>query len=127
MLKVISAIVLILFTSPAVRSAEPRTGEEILKASKCQMCHKMTAPEAGAEIDTTGPPNLRFVGDRRQQDWMVKFLKKEIDNNGMKHKVIFKGSSEDLAILTGWLASLKQPIAKGDSLAPVVTPAPSGK
>ena len=91
------------------KAPEAKDGKTIFteKENKCTMCHSVKSLEIKG-----GKTDLSTVGDKNKADDMKAFLKKEGELNGKKHGMAFKGSDEDLTILTKWLESLKSPEAK---------------
>lgn len=90
-------------------AADPMVGEVLFKAQKCNMCHKIQKPDPTVEVVEGGPPNLWNVGNHRTAEWIIPFIKKEIDLEGRKHKVIWKGKPEDLIVVANWLTTLRDP------------------
>ena len=85
-------------------------GKALFTSSKCVKCHSVDSqgvaatPKAGEEGEVK---DLSKVGSERTADWIAKFLRKEVDLDGKKHKLKFRGSDADLETLANWLASLK--------------------
>lgn len=83
--------------------------KELFVASKCVKCHSIESqgvaatPKAGDEDEVH---DLSKVGSERTADWIQKFLTKQVDLDGEKHKLKFRGSEADLQTLATWLASL---------------------
>lgn len=107
------AMLLSLFIAPvftvaaAQGSAGAPDGKEIFLAQKCNMCHSV--PPEGIEAKTSsekmrGPD---IVDLEKDPEWMAKFLKKEAELDGQKHKKEFKGSGEELDALISWLLAQK--------------------
>jgi mono/diheme cytochrome c family protein len=91
-------------------SAFAADGKELFVAGKCVKCHSIESqgvagkPKAGEEDKIK---DLSKVGNERTADWIQKFLRKEADIEGKKHKQKYRGSDADLQTLATWLASLK--------------------
>src|SRR5262245_32259631 len=64
-------------------------------SSRCVKCHSIDSegvaatPKAGEEDEVK---DLSKVGSERTADWIAKFLRKEVDLDGKKHKLKFRGS-----------------------------------
>ncbi len=102
-------------------------GQKIFLQNKCTQCHaisalkiaKVKSDESTADVDEDEallgkkiePPDLSDVGKKKEKDWIVKWLKKEVKLDGHKHKKKFKGSDEELDTLATWVASLKYDVA----------------
>lgn len=92
------------FAAPMAGAAD---GAEVFAAQKCNMCHAV--PKASIEAKTQsvkmkGPdlPNLA-----RDAAWIESYLKREVKLNDADHKMEYKGTAEDLKVLTAWLVALK--------------------
>ncbi len=91
-------------------------GKPIFLKYKCTMCHEIGSQkilkEGSTVADTTWmttlskPPDLSGVGYVRGEKWMREWLKKTETIHDRKHLLMFKGTDEELAVLTKWLESL---------------------
>jgi mono/diheme cytochrome c family protein len=81
--------------------AEPAAdGKVVFVEQKCTKCH--SAPGiAGGKADLAG------VGKKRTAEWMTKWLKKEEQIDGKKHKKAFTGTPAQLEAVVKWLSSLR--------------------
>lgn len=97
-------------------AAKAPDGKPVFEQYKCGSCHsiekqgikkaeKSEPAEAGAA--TVKAPDLSGVGAVRTADWMKSFLLKTEKLNGKLHIKKFRGTDEELATVTGWLATLK--------------------
>ena len=95
--------------STGAGAASAADAKELFVASKCVKCHSIESqgvaatPKAGDEGEVK---DLSKVGNERTADWIQKFLRKQADIEGKKHKLKFRGSDADLETLATWLASL---------------------
>ena len=102
-------LVLLLGTSAAGWSQDEASGQDLFVENKCNQCH----PVESAEIERTSTSDkmkgmdLSDTGNRHDVEWLVKFLKKEIEREGDLHKKSFKGTDEDAQKIAAWLATLK--------------------
>lgn len=100
-----------LFLSNAWSLPDDAPGKVIFKANKCSSCHAIKsqgiAKTAGEETKDKEPPDLSNVGTKHNAAWMAKYLLKKETLDDAKHLKKFKGSDEDLEVLTNWLATLK--------------------
>ena len=75
----------------------------------CGECHGVKvadiAPTTKKEKDKG--PDLTDIGEKFEEDWIVKYIKKEADKEGKSHKKKFKGSDEELQVLVDWLLEQK--------------------
>ena len=53
------------------------------------------------------------MGLDKKADWIAKFITKKETLDGEKHKKLYKGTDEDLKMLSTWLGSQKAPKKKG--------------
>ena len=84
--------------------------KELFVASKCVKCHSIESQGVAAkpkEGDEDKVHDLSKVGAERNAEWIQKFLRKQAELDGKKHKLKFRGSDADLQTLATWLASLK--------------------
>jgi cytochrome c len=106
-------------------------GQKLFLDNGCNSCHSMkgqgiekkksaTATEATASTPAASPskiPDLSAVGLEHDQAWMTKFLLKtevlHTPAGDKKHMKMWKGTTEDLATLTAWLAEQKNAEAAG--------------
>lgn len=87
-------------------------GKTIFTANKCQACHSVTAAgiEAGPVEEGEEPgSDLSSVGIDRAAEWITAYLEKKEAINGKKHMKKFKGTPDDLKVLSAWLAEQKKP------------------
>lgn len=77
--------------------------------NKCNSCHSITKANVMRKGGTqsTKIPDLSSVGAKHDAEWLTKWLKKEVDLNGKKHTIPWKGTDDQLATLTTWLETLK--------------------
>jgi mono/diheme cytochrome c family protein len=118
-LPLLLGITLPLLATPSV-AAEPAAGAatvegppgmQAMLALKCNLCHSIErfGIERKSKSEKTKGPDLSEIGSAHDAAWLVKWLHKEVDNaNGHRHEKDFKGTPEQLAQITQWLASLKK-------------------
>jgi hypothetical protein len=104
--------------APAHKAAAVKVpdGKPIFLRYKCTMCHEIGSQkilkEGHTVADTTWmttlskPPDLSGVGYVRGEKWMREWLKKTETIHDRKHLLMFKGTDEELAVLSKWLESL---------------------
>ena len=80
-------------------------GKSIFIEQKCNMCHSVEAK--GIESNKKNAADLSKTGDTYNSEFISKYLSKEEKIDGKLHKVSFKGTEEELKILSGWFASMK--------------------
>lgn len=96
-----------------ILSADPK---EIYKTYKCTKCHSMKIENIepleeelmkGKKIvDHSG------VGLKYSSEWIKRWLLKQEEKDGKKHKIKFKGTEEELEILSEWLSEKKTEISE---------------
>jgi hypothetical protein len=82
-------------------------GKSVFLTNKCTHCHTVNSMHIARSGDEEKPVDLSKVGAQKNADWIKKYLLKETDLKGKKHKKAWKGSDADLNALAGWLAGLK--------------------
>lgn len=99
-------------------------GKSIFLDGKCNECHAIASQgievaksDDGAleedpfggddEGDDEEAPDLSGVGKEQNAEWIADYLKKKVKLDGKKHRKRFKGSADELKVLSEWLASLK--------------------
>lgn len=93
----------------------PHPGRLAFIADRCDLCHTVYAagigqpPDETEDDDESDSMDLSDVGSARDADWLLRYLRKEIDIDGVKHYRAFKGTEEAEAELVGWLATLGSP------------------
>lgn len=104
LLFIISIIALFGFAFSMAQDKGP-SGQKLFLDNKCNVCHSVQS----LSITSTKKDavDLSKTGDTYKADFITKYLNKESKINNKLHKVAFKGSAEDLTIISGWLNSLK--------------------
>lgn len=111
-------IALICATAAAPAKAEDSAGLKLFKQNKCTQCHSIDSlkiskvksdddeddakDENGKKLE---PPDLSGAGKDHDAAWFAKWLKKEVEVDGHKHKKKFKGSEEELKVVSDWIVS----------------------
>jgi cbb3-type cytochrome oxidase cytochrome c subunit len=110
-------------------------GQKIFLDSGCTSCHSMkgqgiekkksatataateptasTTPATPAAPAAGKPPDLSAAGLEHDKTWITKFLLKTETLHDKKHMKTWKGTDEQLATLTAWLADQKNAEAAG--------------
>jgi len=91
--------------------ADDGKGQEAFLAQKCNSCHGV--PSVGIESKTKsaamqGPDLPTAAGNEAERDLMLKYVRKEAEFDGKKHKKGAKATDEELNIVLDWLAT--QPV-----------------
>jgi cytochrome c553 len=91
------------------QGAEVGVGQEAFVANKCNMCHSIESLgiERTSTSDKMKASDLSTVGDTVDAEWVVGFLKKELEREGELHKRTFKGTDEQMQAIAEWLPTLK--------------------
>ena len=93
----------VMFASRAAYADDP-PGKAVFVAAGCPQCHSVT--EQGIKSDGDAG-DLSKVGAKHDAATIEKFITKQAELNGKKHKKKYQGSDDDLKKLVAWLASLK--------------------
>lgn len=101
------AVVVFMGGPTVVQADEPSDGQKLFTAQKCNMCHAV--PEVGvtAIMKSKKMQGPALPSETRDSDWIVSFLKREIQLNDKDHKKEFKGTDEELQAVAAWLISLE--------------------
>jgi cytochrome c2 len=77
-------------------------GKEVFSAKKCAICHKVNG--VGGKMG----PDLSDIGDKKDSEWLTKFLKDPKSLMPEAKMPAFKGSDQELQDLVAYLMSLKK-------------------
>lgn len=101
---------------PPVAVGGDKDGKAIFKEYKCSNCHSMEsqgivkkASDDDEDDSKKESPDLSSVGLDRKADWIALFLMKKEAIDGEKHSKKFKGSEDELKVLSAWLEQQKAP------------------
>jgi len=88
---------------------EEPAGLKVFNAEKCGMCHDVSSAgiKATTKSESMKGTDLTGVTSRHEAEWIGKFIRQEIELDGVKHKKAYKGTDEDLAALIEWLDTQK--------------------
>lgn len=77
---------------------------------KCNMCHSLERFEVKATItkEEMLGPDLGYVGDQHDAEWITQWLEGKVELEGKTHKSKWKGTAKDLEEISAWLATLKK-------------------
>lgn len=84
---------------PAAMAEPTSDGKGVFVEQKCTKCHSAPGIKGG-KGDLTG------VAKKRTAEWMKKWLLKEEEIDGKKHKKKFGGTPADLDAVVKWLSTL---------------------
>lgn len=104
----------------ASQAGQAPDGKELFTTSKCNTCHSVEAEkidrkksataETAAATAAKKKPDLSGLGLKKDAAWISKYLTKEVKLEEKLHPTVkFRGTPEELKILSDWLASLKTP------------------
>jgi hypothetical protein len=96
---------------PACPTPDCPPGMQVLLALKCNLCHSVQSVgiERKSKSEKTMGPDLSTIGAEHDAAWLARWQRQEVANaEGKKHEKAFKGTPEQLAELTEWLATLKK-------------------
>ena len=102
------ALALVAVAATAEEEAVPAGQQEYLD-QKCNMCHSVSTVgiEAKTKSEKMKGPDLVNLADSYEADWLVKYVKDEVEKEGESHGRPFKGSDEELQVLVDWLLEQK--------------------
>ena len=84
-------------------------GAALFVALKCTKCHEVSTIgiKTVSDKDPEKITDLAEVGSRREEAWLFAYLRKEIEKDGKKHKMKFKGDDEQMKLMVAWLLTLE--------------------
>ncbi len=82
-------------------------GRGLFAAQKCNMCHSVPQADLVAMAKSKKMRGPDMPAESGEPDWIVRYLKREIQLNGKDHKKEFKGTEEELRAIAAWLVTLK--------------------
>lgn len=84
-------------------------GKKIFMAEKCNLCHSVSSAgiEATTKSEKVRGPDLTGVAERHDSDFLVSYLRQDVELKGEKHKKGFTGSDEEIGALVSWLLDQK--------------------
>jgi cytochrome c5 len=82
-------------------------GKAIFLDQKCNMCHDVSSAGITATTKSEKMKGPDLKGIKQDGEWLSKFLMKEVDLNGQKHKKAFTGNQAELKTLVDWLKEQK--------------------
>ena len=90
-------------------AAEEADGKAVFEDQKCNLCHAVSTVgiEAKTKSEKLLGPDLVNMADSYEAEWLVQYIKKEVDKEGKSHTKPFKGSDEELQVLVDWLLEQK--------------------
>jgi len=105
------ALIAIIFTVSVIsmyaEDAKPLDAKQIFLDKKCMACHSVDALTIAKTNANSKAPDLSNIGSTADAAFFTKYLKKEVEHEGKKHGMAFKGTDDELAAVATWLASLK--------------------
>jgi len=107
-LKSATIVVFFALLFASLTTAEEKSGKDIFVNSKCNSCHAIKSQDIDSKMASKYPDLSNFGNEKLEADFVKKFINKEVDLNGKKHAVKFKGSDEELTTLVDWLLALKK-------------------
>lgn len=105
------ALIAILFTVSVIsmyaEDAKPIDAKQLFQDKKCNSCHSVDAIAIAKTNANSKAPDLSNIGSTADADYFTKYLKKEVEHEGKKHGMAFKGTDDELKALATWLSGLK--------------------
>jgi hypothetical protein len=102
------AILFLIGFSAQLALAEDAPGKKLFMEQKCNTCHSVESQQITKTMASSKASDLSDVGNKRTEEWMTKWMKKEVDIDGKKHTKGWTGKEEDLTTLVKWMATLKK-------------------
>lgn len=107
---VLALIVGALSVSSFSQADEPPDGKAVFLAQKCNLCHSIEVAgiEKTMKSDKIKAPDLTDVVAGLERDWVMKYVRKEVDKEGKPHPKEVKIEDADLGLLIDWLVLQKK-------------------
>lgn len=86
------------------KADETLNGKDIFTAKKCNMCHPATTQ--GIESKKKDTPDFGTATLHGDAAFIKQYMNKEVEINGKKHPVAFKGEPAELDALVSWLIEI---------------------
>ena len=102
------AILFLIGFSVQLAMAEDAPGKKLFLEQKCNTCHSIESQQITKTMASSKASDLSDVGNKRTEEWMTQWMKKEVDIDGKKHSKSWTGKEEDLTTLVKWMATLKK-------------------
>ena len=113
-LALLAPLLLVLSTGPESTAIGDESSNgasrKVFLSQKCNMCHPVSSAgiEATSKSKKMHGSDLTGIAARREPEWIAKFLRREVELDGQRHKKKFGGSDEELKILVAWLEEQKK-------------------
>ena len=111
----LSLVVLFLMNPRKTLAQEEATeeGHQVFVAAKCHTCHAVASASiaARAKEEARGPDLGGYVTDDATA--LARYLRREEERDGDKHKARFRGTDEELGLLLAWLGE-QEPHSESD-------------
>jgi len=83
-------------------------GQAAFEAQKCNMCHSVPAAGIEAKVKSEKMKGPDLPANGLEADWIVSYLKHEVQLDGADHKKEFKDVDTELKTIAAWLVSLEK-------------------
>jgi cytochrome c551/c552 len=98
-------IIVLLFGFAYSINPEGGDGKSLFVEKKCNTCHSVEV--AQVESKKKDAVDLSKVGDKHNADFLAKFITKKEKIDDKEHKIVLKGTEEEIKTISEWLSSLK--------------------
>ena len=93
--------------STVAEAEESSDGLTLFIAQKCNMCHSVPEVDVAALVKSKKMRGPDMPAESHEPDWIVRYLKREVQLNDKDHKKEFKGTEEELKAIVAWIGELK--------------------
>ena len=82
--------------------------KDLYQQAKCDRCHAVASEgiEATTKSARMKGPDLDGLGESRTAEWIVQYVKKEVNLDGKDHRSKYTGTDSDLETIAEWLVTL---------------------
>ncbi len=91
---------------PAAAFEEPAAGQAAFVGQKCNMCHSVPQVNIESKVKSEKMKGPDLPNESREAEWIVSFLKREIQLDDKDHKKEIKDADQELQAIAAWLVAL---------------------
>lgn len=99
--------VLAVGNAPLGLAEDEHPGKALFVKAKCNSCHTVESEGIEATRESDKTPDLSDAAALVPgAEWATKYIKREEEKDGKKHRRPYKGSDKDLDTIVAWLLTL---------------------
>lgn len=102
------ALALLVVMTASFATAQEPEGKKLFLDQKCNTCHTVKSQDIEATRGNDETPDLSNAAELiPSKEWAVKFVMREEEKDGKKHRRPWRGEAADLEKIVDWLMTLK--------------------